>query len=65
MHLQTAVPPASLFYQLLQDLSQNVDAMSAGRLKIDVLPAGAVVGPFEQLDSAWLVQGADQEPRRL
>ncbi|MFC3104687.1 TRAP transporter substrate-binding protein [Salinisphaera aquimarina] len=59
MRIQTAVPSASLFYKLLEQMSANVDTMSNGRLKIDVLPAGAVVQPFEQLDATaqGLVEG--------
>ena len=59
MSIQTAVPSASLFYELLDDLAKNVDTMSSGRLKIEVLPAGAVVAPFDILDavSQGVVQG--------
>lgn len=49
--IQTAVPPASLYFKLLEQFSKQVDTMSSGRLKIEVLAAGAVVGPFEILDA--------------
>jgi len=51
MRLQTAVPAAADEFKMLQKFSQRVDAMTAGRLKIDVLPDGAVVGAFEILDA--------------
>lgn len=51
MRLQTAVPAAADEFKLLQRLSQRVDAMTGGRLKIEVLPDGAVVGAFEILDA--------------
>lgn len=49
--IQTAVPTASLYFKLLEQFAKQVDMMSAGRLKIEVLTAGAVVGPFEILDA--------------
>ncbi len=49
--IQTAVPNASLYFKLLEQFSKQVDLMSAGRLKVEVLAAGAVVGPFEILDA--------------
>ena len=51
MRLQTAVPAAADEFKMLQKFSQRVDAMTAGRLKIEVLPDGAVVGAFEILDA--------------
>src|SRR3990172_8483271 len=39
------------FNMMLQKFSQRVDAMTAGRLKVEVLPDGAVVGAFEILDA--------------
>ena len=49
--IQTAVPSASLYFQLLEKFTKQVETMSGGRLKGEVLPAGAVVGPFEILDA--------------
>jgi TRAP-type mannitol/chloroaromatic compound transport system substrate-binding protein len=51
MRLQTAVPAAADEFKMLQKFSQRVDAMTGGRLKIEVLPDGAVVGAFEILDA--------------
>lgn len=49
--IQTAVPPASLYFKLLEQFGKQVDLMSGSRLKVEVLAAGAVVGPFEILDA--------------
>jgi TRAP-type mannitol/chloroaromatic compound transport system substrate-binding protein len=51
LQIQTAVPNASVYFKLLDRMAKRVDAMSAGRLKIKVLPAGAVVPVFEILDA--------------
>ena len=51
MRLQTAVPAAADEFKKLQKFSPRVDAMSGGRLKVEVLPDGAVVGAFEILDA--------------
>ncbi len=51
LQIQTAVPSASIYFKLLDRMAARVDAMSAGRLKVEVLPAGAVVGVFEILDA--------------
>ena len=36
MRLQTAVPSASIYYELLKRYADRIDKMSAGRLKIEV-----------------------------
>lgn len=49
--MQTAVPSASLYFKLLESFAKQIDTMSGGRLKAEILAAGAVVGPFEILDA--------------
>lgn len=49
--MQTAVPAASLYFQLLQRWAKQLEVMSGGQLKGSILPAGAVVGPFQILDA--------------
>jgi len=51
LQIQTAVPSASIYYQLIERMAKRINAMSSGRLKVEVLPAGAVVGVFEILDA--------------
>ena len=49
--LQSANPAGTPHMTLLNKFSSNVDRMSAGRLKIEVLTSGAIVNPFEILDA--------------
>jgi TRAP-type mannitol/chloroaromatic compound transport system substrate-binding protein len=51
LRIQTAVPSASIYYTLIERMSKRIDAMSNGRLKVEVLPAGAVVPVFQILDA--------------
>jgi TRAP-type mannitol/chloroaromatic compound transport system substrate-binding protein len=51
LQIQTAVPNASIYFQLIQRMAKRIDDMSAGRLKVEVLPAGAIVPVFEILDA--------------
>lgn len=51
MNIQTAVPNSSLYFKLNEDFANRVERMSAGRLEVDVLPAGAEVAAFEILDA--------------
>lgn len=49
--LQSANNAGTPHMHLLGKLSGNIDRMSGGRLKIEVLPAGAIVKPNEILDA--------------
>jgi TRAP-type mannitol/chloroaromatic compound transport system substrate-binding protein len=49
--LQSANPAGTPHDVLLNKFVSNVDKMSAGRLKIQVLPSGAIVNPNEILDA--------------
>ncbi|MEM4188851.1 MAG: TRAP transporter substrate-binding protein [Candidatus Hadarchaeum sp.] len=51
LKLQTAVPSASIYFQLIERMGKRIEAMSGGRLKVEVLPDGAVVGAFQILDA--------------
>lgn len=51
LRMQMAVPGAADEFKMMQKFVQRVDAMSGGRLKIELLPDGAVVGAFEVLDA--------------
>ena len=51
MRIQTAVPSASIYFELLKRMGERIDRMSAGRLKMEFLPDGAVVPAFEILDA--------------
>ncbi len=51
LRIQTAVPAASVYYELLKHFGERVQKMSGGRLKTEVLPDGAIVSAFEILDA--------------
>jgi TRAP-type mannitol/chloroaromatic compound transport system substrate-binding protein len=51
MKIQTGVPSASIYFELMKNFGDRVDKMSNGRLKVEVLPDGAVVGAFGILDA--------------
>lgn len=51
LKMQTAVPSTGPHATLLKRFADSLDRMSAGRLKVEVLPAGAVVGPQEIADA--------------
>jgi len=48
--LQSANPAGAPQIVLLNKMADNIEKMSAGRLKIEVLASGAIVNPFEILD---------------
>ncbi|QDY71492.1 TRAP transporter substrate-binding protein [Qingshengfaniella alkalisoli] len=49
--MQTSWPASNIWQEFAQDYADRVQAMSGGRLQIDLLPAGAVVGAFQVLDA--------------
>ena len=51
MKIQTAVPSSSIYYDLMKKFADRVDKMSNGRLKMEMLPDGAVVAAFEIVDA--------------
>ena len=52
--VQSAFPVSDYPHRSLLELAKSIDQMSGGRLKIEPLPVGSVVGPTvdESLDSA-------------
>jgi len=51
MRWQSTWPAKDIFHEFALDFAAKVNGMSGGRLKIEVLPAGAVVKAFELLDA--------------
>ncbi|MEL6100696.1 MAG: TRAP transporter substrate-binding protein [Pseudomonadota bacterium] len=49
--MQTSWPASNIWQEFAQDYADRVEAMSGGRLKVDLLPAGAVVAAFQVLDA--------------
>jgi TRAP-type mannitol/chloroaromatic compound transport system substrate-binding protein len=48
---QSTWPAKDIFHEYANDFAKKVNAMSGGRLKIDVLPAGAIVKAFDLIDA--------------
>ena len=46
MKIQTAVPTASIYFDLMKRFGDRVDKMSNGHIKMEILPDGAVVNSF-------------------
>lgn len=51
LKFQSGFPPKEPFHLIAVDWTKKVEEMSGGRLKIDLLPGGAVVPPFQVLDA--------------
>ena len=49
--MQTSWGAANIWDEFAKDYAKRVDEMSGGELKVDVLPAGAVVAAFQVLDA--------------
>jgi len=50
LKLQTSWPASDIFTEFAQQYVERVNSMAGGRLKVDLLHAGAVVHPFQVLD---------------
>ncbi|KZD01562.1 TRAP transporter substrate-binding protein [Oceanibaculum pacificum] len=51
LKMQSSWPSSDIFQDMAKQYVERVEAMSNGRLKIDLLPAGAVVGAFQVQDA--------------
>ncbi len=49
--MQTSWPASDIFHEMAQQYTSRVERMSGGRVKFDLLPAGAVVKAFQVLDA--------------
>ncbi|WP_246372930.1 TRAP transporter substrate-binding protein [Chelatococcus caeni] len=49
--MQTSWPASDIWMDFAREYVDRVQKMSGGRLKVDLLPAGAVVGAFQVLDA--------------
>ena len=49
--MQTSWPSSDIWMDFARQYTQRVEQMSGGRLKIDLLPAGAVVAAFQVMDA--------------
>ncbi|SFS42342.1 Tat (twin-arginine translocation) pathway signal sequence [Sulfitobacter marinus] len=62
--MQTSWNDANIWQDFARDYATRVEQMSGGRLKVDVLPAGAVVAAFQVLDAVndGLIDAAHSVP---
>ncbi|MEB8385687.1 TRAP transporter substrate-binding protein [Rhodobacteraceae bacterium KMM 6894] len=62
--MQTSWNDANIWQDMARDYATRVEEMSGGRLKVDVLPAGAVVAAFQVLDAVndGLIDAAHSVP---
>ena len=51
LRFQSTWPSKDIFHEFATDFAKKVNDMAGGRLKIEVLPAGAVVPAFQLLDA--------------
>ena len=51
LRFQSTWPAKDIFHENAQDFAKKVNDMASGRLKIEVLPAGAVVPAFQLLEA--------------
>lgn len=49
--MQTSWPASDIWMDFARQYTQRVEEMSGGRMKIDLLPAGAVVAAFQVIDA--------------
>ncbi len=51
LRMQSSWPSSDIFHEMAQQYVDRVEAMSGGRLRIDLTPAGAIVGAFQVQDA--------------
>ncbi len=51
MKMQTSWPASDIWMDFAREYTTRVEEMSGGRLRVDLLPAGAVVGAFQVMDA--------------
>jgi len=51
LQFQSVWPAKDIFHEFANDFTRKVNDMSSGKLRIDMLPAGAIVKPFDVLDA--------------
>ncbi|MGH8056950.1 MAG: C4-dicarboxylate ABC transporter, partial [Candidatus Entotheonellia bacterium] len=51
LKMQSTWPTKDIFHEVFVDWGKKVEEMAGGRLKIDILPAGAVVPAFQLIEA--------------
>lgn len=51
MRMQASWPASNVWFTFAENFAKRVEAMSGGRIKVDLLPSGAVVDAFQVMDA--------------
>jgi TRAP-type mannitol/chloroaromatic compound transport system substrate-binding protein len=51
LKIQSGIPPKDIFHEQFVHLARKIEELSGGRVRIDVLPVGAVSGPFQIIEA--------------
>ncbi|MGH7300315.1 MAG: TRAP transporter substrate-binding protein [Candidatus Rokuibacteriota bacterium] len=51
LKIQSGVPPKDIFHEQYVNLGKKIEELSGGRIRIDMLPVGAVSGPFQIIEA--------------
>jgi TRAP-type mannitol/chloroaromatic compound transport system substrate-binding protein len=49
--MQSGIPPKDIFHEQAVQVTKKVEELSGGRIRIDMLPVGAVTGPFQIIEA--------------
>ena len=49
--MQSSWPASDVFQEMAKQFVERIEAMSGGRIKIELMPAGALVAAFQVLDA--------------
>jgi TRAP-type mannitol/chloroaromatic compound transport system substrate-binding protein len=51
LKVQSGIPPKDIFHEQFLSLAKKVEELSGGKVRMDVLPVGAVSGPFQIIEA--------------
>jgi TRAP-type mannitol/chloroaromatic compound transport system substrate-binding protein len=51
LKMQSGIPPKDIFHEQAVQVTKKIEELSGGKIKIDMLPVGAVTGPFQIIEA--------------
>jgi TRAP-type mannitol/chloroaromatic compound transport system substrate-binding protein len=51
LKMQSGIPPKDIFHEQFVNLGKKIEELSGGKIRIDMLPVGAVSGPFQIIEA--------------
>ncbi len=51
LKMQSGIPPRDIFHEQAVQVTKKAEELSGGKIKIDMLPVGAVTGPFQIIEA--------------